>query len=249
MSYKVGQIRKNSSTSYLTDLNYTSTIVQTAGYANKIFNDYAISLVNNSFLSGRSYYVRFRIKRIAQNDERFNNYVSTNDINDPRQLVFKLQLFSHDGSDTDGEYEAGTYQVVNSNIAVQPYMEGINTEYFFYELVFTPNSNYNYLGFVLSRSTYDYFESTPRNDIATNIDFGVNGDVALVNNILTVDNATKIGIQTKPGTLVCINHEPIRVGRSGVYELNNGIKINYFGITAPNGEVDNFILDYAYDGE
>ena len=252
MAYKLGQVRKSSSVSYLSDVNYRAAAITTAGYAKKQFKDYAIAVNNGSFTSDKSYYLRFRIKRIAINDSRFNNYIITNDINDPRSLAFKLELFADDGSTTGGEYEKGTYQIINSTITVEPYIEGVNTEYFSYDIMFTPTNTYKYLGFILSRTNYDYLQSISRDDIATSINLETYGDVSVVNNILPIENAIKIGIQTKPGSLICINHEPIRVGRSGVYEVNNGILINFVGFSAPNGSINtnvhDFILDYAYDG-
>lgn len=62
----------------------------------------------------------------------------------------------------------------------------------------------------------------------------------------------KLGFQSRPGTLIVINKEPIRVGRSGIFELNNGMEIKEFMIAAPGGakdhgaNIDAFLLDYAY---
>ena len=61
----------------------------------------------------------------------------------------------------------------------------------------------------------------------------------------------KIGFQSRPGVLVVINQQPIRVGRSGIYQINNGTPITSFMITAPGGadnsKIDAFLLDYAYN--
>lgn len=253
MSYKVNQLRKSSSTSYLTDLSWSATSVITAGYTNKNFSDYAIKLASGSFVSGNTYYVRFTIKRIASDDPRFSEYAMTNDSNDPRQMNIKLQLFKNDGSAADGQYQKGTYQIIESSISVDPYIQGVNTEYFSYEIVFTPNDTYTYLGFVLSRTNYDYLGAAPRDDVRTNINFDQNGDVCTINNILPISSVVKIGIQTRPGTLMCINREPIRVGRSGTWELNTGTPISFVGIIAPNGSstsnINKFLLDYAWEDD
>lgn len=82
---------------------------------------------------------------------------------------------------------------------------------------------------------------------------GEKGDLCILNNILPQgkQNLLKIGYQARPGSLILVNNEPIRVGRSGIYEINNGTKITSFMITAPNGDnpdnIDAFLLDYAYD--
>lgn len=252
MSYKIGQVRRNASVSYLTDLSWSATSVKTLGYAERQFDDYAIQLSGDgTFNSNYTYYLRFSVKRIASNDPRFTGYQMTKDANDPRELNIKLELFKHDGSESNGEYERGAYQVVESGVAVEPYIEGENSEYFSHEVIFTPNASYPFLGFVLSRTTFDYLGGIPRDDVRAGIDLGDRGDLSIVNNILPIANADKIGVQTRPGALICVNREPIRVGRTGTYELNNGTEISYVGFAAPNGSkaqnVDKFILDYAYN--
>lgn len=80
------------------------------------------------------------------------------------------------------------------------------------------------------------------------------GDVCTLNNLITNENGPsgwlKFGYQSRPGSLIVVNGEPIRVGRSGIYEINNGTIINKFMIASPNGSdnkyIDAFLLDYAY---
>ena len=54
----------------------------------------------------------------------------------------------------------------------------------------------------------------------------------------------QIGIQSHPGLEMCINGEMIRVGRTGIYEINHGIDINFIGFMPE--EDDHFIMDYQY---
>ena len=81
--------------------------------------------------------------------------------------------------------------------------------------------------------------------------FDQGGDVCtLVNLVNQTSGWTKIGYQCRPGSLVVVNGEPIRLGRSGIYEINNGTIINSFMIASPRGSnnkyIDAFLLDYAY---
>ena len=56
---------------------------------------------------------------------------------------------------------------------------------------------------------------------------------------------TKIGIQGPPSLLMCINGEQIRIGKSGIYEINNeNVKISFVGFI-PN-QLDYFIMDFEY---
>ncbi len=56
----------------------------------------------------------------------------------------------------------------------------------------------------------------------------------------------KFGYQSRPGNLIIVNGEPITVGRSGIYEIDNGTNIESFMLAAPNKKIDAFLLDYAY---
>ena len=78
----------------------------------------------------------------------------------------------------------------------------------------------------------------------------VTGEFSEANNILGEITADKIGIQSRPGSLFVVNDEPIYLGRSGIYEVNNGTKIKSVRVIAPGGstisKIQDFILDYAY---
>ena len=61
----------------------------------------------------------------------------------------------------------------------------------------------------------------------------------------------KIGVQGPPGLLMCINGEDIRVGPSGIYEINNGYQVTFIGFVIQESDQtldrrDYFILDYQY---
>ena len=287
MSYQIGQIVKQNISNFMTNLPFHAPtgedVLRTAGFANKIFTDYSIELDSGYFEANQTYYLRFSIKRIESDDERFKltEYRNENMADDPRVMNIKLELFKNSGSQTGGVHQLGTYQVIQSSIVIEPYIldsngVALNTPEASFEVVFTPNDNYRFLGFVLSRSNYDYFKAVdltqdyqtldpnakPRDDVRTNINFenkdedpnNEKGDLSLIVDILpkgTISYVDKIGVQTRPGTLVCINREPFRVGRSGTLEINNGVPISFFGIVAPNGSdtnnIDKFILDYAWN--
>ena len=162
--------------------------------------------------------------------------------------------YKEDGISSGGEHTKGSYQTIEQLITVEPYVEGRNTPYKTFEVVFTPNSTYSYFTLQLNKIAYDYKANTgSRADTFIIpegcVDFDEQGDVCIINNIFTNTTATKIGVQSRPGTLLCINREAIRIGRSGTYEINNGMKINVIGVAAPNEEIPDFILDYAWEEE
>lgn len=245
MSLQIGQIRKNNNTSYLTDLsnNITDVSIVSQGFGEQVFTNYGIQL-NGGFQTGIPYYLRFAVKRReADTDSGVTGESQA-------RLQFSLYLY------TDlSNHELGTSQKIADNIIVDPIIIESDTEqYRYFEFIFTPNKTYLYLAFVLTRITYDYTKEGGRSVSAEDIFIkGNSGDLAIINNILpkSLSAVDQIGIQTKPGTLLCINGEDIRVGRSGTYEINNGLKINFVGIVSPNGDnssnINDFILDYAYN--
>ena len=70
-------------------------------------------------------------------------------------------------------------------------------------------------------------------------------ELSIINNILSkilkLENQPliKIGIQSNPGLLMCINGQSIMIGKSGIYELRNGIiKVNTFSVVNPADETE-----------
>lgn len=145
-------------------------------------------------------------------------------------------------------------------------------EYITFSYVFKPmKSDYNTILLKLNRIGYDVLVE-PRNwllQTTTVTDESMNesitfysnikclspdGQISKLNNIIPQNRTPwkKMGYQSRPGSLIVINDEPIRVGRSGIYELNNGMDIVSFMIANPNGSniknIDAFLLDYVYEG-
>jgi len=67
----------------------------------------------------------------------------------------------------------------------------------------------------------------------------------LSQNYTNIQYLKKIGIQGPPLLLLCINKEQIRLGKNGIYELNNGMNITSIGFV-PKSEKDLFIMDFEY---
>ena len=72
-----------------------------------------------------------------------------------------------------------------------------------------------------------------------------------INNLITALNVSstgklkQIGVQSAPGFLMSIDGEPVRVGRTGMYEINYGVSISYLGFVI-NDDKTQFLLDYQY---
>lgn len=252
MSLQIGQIRKNSDANvtgtYLHDIGISTTFVNTQWYS-KTFQDFAITPVTEgSFTSNNTYYLRFTVKRIPENTYQ-NSLGITTTWEDPNKIDFSLILYKDIGTSA-GVHTNGSFQTIETALTIEPYKEYVNDETKTFEVMFTPNDSYKYLAFEMNKVSYDYIYGFRQWLNKDHVDFEEHGDVCIVQNILN-QVVDKIGIQTKPGTLLCVNHEAIRVGRSGVYEVNNGVKVNFIGICSPNGSdntnINDFILDYAWN--
>lgn len=99
------------------------------------------------------------------------------------------------------------------------------------EFIFTPLITFDTILFKLQREAIDYIPSTCRYPTI------IYQELSVINNLLEVLNVNslyKIGVQSRPGFLMCINGEEIRIGKSGIYELkNNFILITFFSAVAP----------------
>ena len=291
MSIKVGQIRKNTSTQYITTLsNYDLGTFVSQGAGSTTFSDFAIRA---DFQANTTYYIRVAINRININTIMGDSSGAGD--NDPHNQYIDVKLFAEDSANSE-------YQRIGESILVEPYLNedtasslenetafmnwcaacvrdnnpsmnlypgasiyytnlletynqrksnytGLETNIIeptkTVELVFTPYRSAQVLVFQLSRVAYDY-SFTPR-IVSIDTTLG-NRDVAVVNNLFEniITTANKIGVQSRPGALVVINQTPMRLGKSGILEINNGIPITYFGMVAPNNNVSEFLADYSY---
>lgn len=226
MSYNIGQFRRAqlSIANYRTLLKYNITTV-TNNNTNVTFLDTAISLTSDSVLDNKhSYYLQFTVKQ--------KNSVQN----------FSLQLQNSNDSQTIENYTvpAGTGSIT-------------------FDIVFTPNSIYNLIVFVLARTTEDY-NITEDSQYGRIMDITVNkNNIYLITNIINTLASTyeltrliRIGVQGPTGLMMSINGEQIKVGKTGIYELNDvNIKITYLGFVLKENALnvdgyDNFILDFEY---
>lgn len=230
MAYQIGQLRRNQINSYSTALSYRQGLIRNE---NSIidFYDQCMYLSGSNIVSSiYSYYLKFEVTQLPEVTQEFS---------------IRLQ---------NDEVTVDNIQNIRSFVVKQ----GLGTTTF--ELIFTPNSNYNQIVFELKRLALDFY--TDNGD-------GTSGRIMKIK-ILQFDRVTnvissylaknypgmtslkKIGIQAPPGLLFCIDGEEIRVGRSGVYELyNEDINISYIGfiikdsLFTQDGK-DFFIMDFKY---
>lgn len=249
MAYNIGQIRFNPNkfqeSKYYKSLNiststYTQRLLENSGI--KSFTDFAIKLVNNEgeyaniFHSNRSYYLKFSLFTRDDSEQKILLKLKSGGTNQQGQ----------ESTDQEREQLIDTFYVPKNTIeTIVPF-----------ETIISPKDSYSTLVWELQRISQDY-----ERDDDENISQGaLNGrklkfdDNSIQISIITIEGIEgqglqfpfkKMGIQARPSFLMCINRQAIRVGKSGIYEINNGVEINNIGFV-PKDENDYFIMDYEY---
>lgn len=228
--YQIGQLRRNQINSYSTALSYRQDLIRNE---NSIidFYDQCMYLSGANIVSSiYSYYLKFEVTQLPEVIQEFS---------------IKLQ---------SDEVAVDNIQNIRSFVVKQ----GLGTTTF--ELIFTPNSNYNQIIFELKRMALDFYTDNGDGTSGRIMNIKILQFDRVINvissylakNFPGMTSLKKIGIQGPPGLLFCIDGEEIRIGRSGIYELyNEDITISYIGfiikdsLFTQDGK-DFFIMDFKY---
>jgi hypothetical protein len=138
--------------------------------------------------------------------------------------TIKLILQNQDSTDIQ---KVATY-------IVPPATDLINEDV--YETILVPlTSNYSTV----------VFEASGQTLLTDDIDLKIY-KIENILDLISIESLVRIGVQAAPGQLFCVNGEGLRVGPSGLYELNHSdIVVDFVGFIPTENE-DNFILDYQY---
>ena len=160
---------------------------------------------NKSLTSGAAYYFHAKIKRLTDSQKFYLYLVHYDDQGSLNSKTQYLRTIEVQAGDTDDWVD--------------------------FEMLFSPLQPFDCLLFQLQRTIEDYRINTRYPRI-------VYEELSLVNNAITTKIAagaelTKIGVQSHPGLIMCINNEEIHIGRSGIYEVRNGIiSVDFFSVIA-----------------
>lgn len=228
MSYVLGQYNKNHNVAdddiFMTLITSGNATRRQTGGDNEVigqdsaFQDECIRF--NSLSDTKNYYFHGKIKRMTS-DQTF---------------VVKLVFFEPTEEQKDKEQYIKTITVSKGNI----------NEWVDVEFCFSPLLSFDCLLFELQRIITDYRIEVRYPHIAYE-------ELSVINNIISSrisDGARllKIGVQSHPGLMMCINGEEIRTCRTGIYELKNGVMtVSFFSIVAAIEENDNTMTDWIND--
>lgn len=180
-----------------------------------IFEDAILIPSSGYLLEGNHYLLRVNVKRNLS-QQKYN--VSLITVNDSQATNITSQYI--------GSYDV-PIQVTNEDTST-------------IEIMFTPKTNgFNYILFALERtikddySEYDSYSTEEQSIGRQAWKYITPVFLGRFTNILNQNNSTlvlvKMGIQATPGSLFCVNGQAIRVGPSGLYQINNGYEINFLG--------------------
>lgn len=220
---------------YLKPLQYKLNTIQKESPLSQaiIFNDKAIDLSNGSILQfvdstglrGRSYYLRVKVSKIESSSQ-----------------VLTVQL-------VNTSKETDNIQVLKT-VTVD---KGQKTDFLIFDIVISPKSVYNRIEIALDRNADDYNIVHEDRTCGRIINMEVL-NLSEINNVIDIINTSidnkgmlkQIGVQGPSGMQMCIDGEEIRIGKSGIYEINNGIIIKFIGFIVEDNDNKKFILDYQY---
>ena len=229
--YHIGQFRRPQLDSYSIPLSMELGRQQTEGASSEdiLFYNACGNLSGDNVMNSQNcYYLRFGVKQRKDSEQVFYLKIrNVSETEDNEQLIDEFKVAS-----------------------------GTGTVYF--EVILSPNATYDQVLWELRRTALDYN--------MLNAD-GTNGRVMnvvdytytrLIDVLATLKSTypgmkylTKIGIQGPPSLLMCINREQIRIGKTVIYEINNGIKITSISFvpktsTLSSDGLDYFIMDFEY---
>ena len=199
--------------------DYTIGTIKTpvAYFAENKYTDTTID-ITNSILEGEKYFLSVEIERIGAGTESTGNPETGN-----TEKTIDIRLLKTGSTIID----AGN-QYIDTIILpkVEKGDKGQKITTSIFNFIITPNDAYQRIAFILNRNLYNI------NDIKLSANINVKKFVKLKNLIgdgINVSgsniNITQIGIHARPGTLMCINGEPIRIGKRGVFELNSVFRL------------------------
>ena len=226
--YHFGQFRSSQMDTYSTSLqmNMSTQPTERIFVHDIIFYNICGNLTGNNIVNNKnSYYLQFEVEKRMDSVQKF---------------YLKLK---------------NTTQTEDNEQLIQEFIVPTGNDTMYFEVIFTPNATYNQILWELQRTTLDYQSDQGRlmNIIVKNFTQLINVISTLQQTYTNITYLTKIGIQGPPSLLMCINGEQIRIGKSGIYEINNDlIKINFISFvpkqnTLSSNGIDYFIMDFEYD--
>lgn len=225
MSYSFGQFRCTQLNSYATPLSMEIDRQQKTEEGTTFYdtcgNLSGLNIVN----AQNCYYLQFGIRQRRDSEQ-----------------IFYLKLRNRSKTE-DNEQLIEEYKVTSGTGVV------------YFQVILSPNDTYDQILWELQRDAIDYVTTNADETTGRIIEIVSYTYTKLINILIplksmgypNIESLIKIGIQGPPSLLMCINREQIRIGRTGIYEINNGIKITSISfVPKESASSDYFLMDFEY---
>lgn len=244
MAYNIGQFRR---TSNLDDYyeNIIANDIQIEQFSKERMSEnnlqiffenpyYDFSNINKTLNKQNYYYLKFSVKKLNSN----------------QNFYLKLKNFSNN----ELEEEEENQQII-ANFDVPKKFLQTDNEWATFEIIIVPNKSYKQLYWDLTRTLLEDYktdfniQTNEENVIGRKMNVIINQFAIIKNIVEDINKIVKIGIQGPPSFLMCINGEQIRIGKTGIFEINeDDFIISFIGFIPKikNNVLEYFIMDYEY---
>lgn len=238
MAYNIGQFRRTSNINdYYEDISNNfviqyfqerlSELTSTVFFENAYYD---FSNTGNKMNKQNYYYLNFSVKKM----------------NSIQNFYLKLKNLTQ----SDDDFSDNNEQIIAEFTVPQSTIEDDWTNF---EIIIAPNKTYGQLYWDLRRTISNDYLSTSdmqvEGAIGRKMTIVINQFAIIKNIVKDINKIVKIGVQGPPSLLMCINGEQIRIGKTGIFEINeDNISISFVGFVpkVKNGILEYFIMDYEY---
>lgn len=238
MAYNIGQFRRTSNINdYYEDISNDfviqyfqerlSELTSTVFFENAYYD---FSNTGNKMNKQNYYYLNFSVKKM----------------NSIQNFYLKLKNLTQ----SDDDFSDNNEQIIAEFTVPQSTVED---DWANFEIIIAPNKTYGQLYWDLRRTISNDYLSTSdmqvEGAIGRKMTIVINQFAIIKNIVKNINKIVKIGVQGPPSLLMCINGEQIRIGKTGIFEINeDNISISFVGFIpkVKNGILEYFIMDYEY---
>lgn len=238
MAYNIGQFRRTSNINdYYEDISNNfviqyfqerlSELTSTVFFENAYYD---FSNTGNKLNKQNYYYLNFSVKKM----------------NSIQNFYLKLKNLTQ----SEDDFSDNNEQVIAEFTVPQSTIED---DWSNFEIIIAPNKTYGQLYWDLRRTiSNDYLATSDmqvEGAIGRKMTIVINQFAIIKNIVRDINKIVKIGVQGPPSLLMCINGEQIRIGKTGIFEINeDNVSISFVGFVpkVKNNILEYFIMDYEY---
>ena len=238
MAYNIGQFRRTSNINdYYEDISNDfviqyfqerlSELTSTVFFENAYYD---FSNTGNKLNKQNYYYLNFSVKKM----------------NSIQNFYLKLKNLTQ----SEDDFSDNNEQIIAEFTVPQSTIEDDWTNF---EIIIAPNKTYGQLYWDLRRTISNDYLSTSdmqvEGAIGRKMTIVINQFAIIKNIVKDINKIVKIGVQGPPSLLMCINGEQIRIGKTGIFEINeDNVSISFVGFIpkVKNNILEYFIMDYEY---